>query len=260
MNRPDGRAHDELRPISFQPNVAPHATGSVLVSFGNTRVICACTVQEDVPRWMKFQKVAGGWLTAEYNMLPYSTLDRKQRDISAGKLDGRSSEIQRLIGRSLRAVVDLKAVGKRTLWIDCDVLQADGGTRTASVTGGCVAVAIALNKLMSAGKLKSFPMSKLVTGISTGVYQDTEILDLDYPEDKDASVDFNVVMTEDLDFVELQGSGEESVFTSEQMITMLDLAKKGVKEITALQKQAILDADQASLTDLESLENCFKHP
>ena len=253
MNRPDGRNNDQLRPITFQHGIAPHATGSVLVSFGNTRVICAATIQEDVPRWMKFQKVGGGWLTAEYNMLPYSTLDRKQRDITRGKIDGRSSEIQRLIGRSLRAVVDLKALGKRTIWLDCDVLQADGGTRTASVTGGCVAIAIALNKLMAEGKLKSFPMKKLVTGISAGIYQDTAILDLDYPEDKNASVDFNVVMTEDLEFVEMQGSGEEAVFTGDQMTEMLDLAKKGVTEITALQKQAILDADQASPTDLADL-------
>ena len=191
-------------------------------------------------------------------MLPYSTLDRKQRDISAGRIDGRSSEIQRLIGRSLRAVVDLKALGKRTIWLDCDVLQADGGTRTASVTGGCVAIAIALNKLMAEGKLKTFPMKKLITGISSGIYQDTPILDLDYPEDKDASVDFNVVMTEDLEFVELQGSGEESVFTDEQMASMISLAKKGVKEITALQKQAIIDANQASPTDLEGLADSFK--
>ena len=143
MTRPDKRETNELRPITFTPNVAPHATGSVLVSFGDTRVICACTVEENIPGWMKYQKVKGGWLTAEYSMLPYSTLDRKRRDISQGKLDGRSSEIQRLIGRSLRAVVDLKSLGHRTLWIDCDVLQADGGTRTASITGGAVAVAIA---------------------------------------------------------------------------------------------------------------------
>jgi ribonuclease PH len=258
MTRPDGRNYDQLRSITFQPGIAPHATGSVLVSFGNTRVICAVTIQEDVPRWMKFQKVAGGWLTAEYNMLPYSTIDRKQRDITRGKIDGRSSEIQRLIGRSLRAVVDLKALGKRTIWLDCDVLQADGGTRTASVTGGCVAIAIALNKLMSEGKLKSFPMKKLITGISAGIYQDTAILDLDYPEDKDASVDFNVVMTEDLEFVEVQGSGEEAVFTSEQMTAMLDLAKKGVIEITALQKQAILDADQVTPADLASLAEALQ--
>ena len=260
FTRPDGRQNDELRPISFEPGIAPHATGSVLVSFGNTRVICAATVQEDVPRWMKYQKVGGGWLTAEYNMLPYSTLDRKQRDISAGRLDGRSSEIQRLIGRSLRAVVDLKALGPRTIWLDCDVLQADGGTRTASVTGGCVAIAIALNKLMAAGKLRSFPMKKLIAGISSGIYQDTPVLDLNYPEDKDASVDFNVVMTEDLDFVELQGSGEESVFSGDQMTAMLDLARKGVTEIIGLQKKAILDADQASSIDLKDLADCFKRP
>ena len=144
MDRPDGRAIPDLRPISFIPNVAPHASGSVLVSFGNTRVICAATVEESVPRWMKFQNVEGGWVSAEYSMLPYSTHGRKQRDINRGKLDGRSSEIQRLIGRSLRAVIDLKKLGKRTIWIDCDVLQADGGTRTASITGGCVAAAIAI--------------------------------------------------------------------------------------------------------------------
>jgi len=244
MTRPDGRQNDELRPISFKPGIAPHATGSVLVSFGNTRVICAATIQEDVPRWMKYQKVGGGWLTAEYNMLPYSTHDRKQRDISAGRLDGRSSEIQRLIGRSLRAVVDLKALGPRTIWLDCDVLQADGGTRTASITGGCVAIAIALNQL--------------IAGISSGIYQDTPILDLNYPEDKDASVDFNIVMTEDLNFVELQGSGEESTFSGDEMTAMLDLARKGIVEITELQKQAILDADKMSLSDLEGLAGCFK--
>ncbi len=260
MTRPDGRNYDQLRPISFKPGIAPHATGSVLVSFGNTRVICAATIQENVPRWMKYQKISGGWLTAEYNMLPYSTLDRKQRDISAGRLDGRSSEIQRLIGRSLRAVVDLKALGQRTIWIDCDVLQADGGTRTASVTGGCVATAIALNKLMAAGKLKSFPMKKLIAGISCGIFQNEAILDLDYPEDKDASVDFNMVMTEDLELVEIQGSGEENVFTRGQMNEMLDLAEKGVKELVALQKQAIVDADKASLTDLNDLQDSFNRP
>lgn len=258
MTRPDKRQNDELRPISFEHGIAPHATGSVLVSFGNTRVICAATIQEDVPRWMKFQKVSGGWLTAEYNMLPYSTHDRKQRDIAKGRLDGRSSEIQRLIGRSLRAVVDLKALGQRTVWVDCDVLQADGGTRTASITGGCVAVAIALNKLISEGKIKTFPMKKLVAGISAGIYRDTPVLDLNYPEDKDASVDFNVVMTEDLDFVELQGSGEENTFSSDQMTAMLELAKKGITEITGLQKQAILAAGQASSTDLADLADCFK--
>lgn len=257
MTRPDSRNVDALRPISFMPNVAPYATGSVLVSFGNTRVICACTVEEDVPRWMRYQKVKGGWLTAEYSMLPYSTLDRKQRDITRGKIDGRSSEIQRLIGRSIRAVVDLKALGQRTLWIDCDVLQADGGTRTASITGGCVAVAIAINKLISEGKLKKSPLKQLVAGISAGVYKETPILDLNYPEDRDASVDFNVVMTEDLNFVEIQGSGEEATFSSEQMAAMLELAKKGATEIVELQKAAIAAADQPDTDALANLAAAF---
>lgn len=150
MERQDKRLVDQLRPISFETGIAPNATASVLVAFGRTKVICAVTIEEDVPRWMKVQRVEGGWLTAEYSMLPYSTLDRKRRDITAGKLDGRSSEIQRLIGRSLRAAVDLGKIGQRTIWVDCDVLQADGGTRTASITGASVALAIAVNKLVAA--------------------------------------------------------------------------------------------------------------
>ena len=258
MTRPDGRAPDELRPISFQPNVAPHADGSVLVSFGNTRVICAATIDNDVPRWMKYQKVPGGWVTAEYSMLPYSTHDRKARDISRGKLDGRSSEIQRLIGRSLRAVTDLKKLGQRTVWIDCDVLQADGGTRTASITGGCVALAIALNGLLAEGKLKDFPLTQLVAAVSAGIYKGEPLLDLNYPEDRDAAVDFNVVMTEKLEFVELQGSGEEAVFSGEEMEAMLALARKGVGELVELQRAAILAADQAGEADLESLAEAFR--
>lgn len=258
MSRPDQRRAHELRPISFIPNVAPHANGSVLVSFGNTRVICAATIQEDVPRWMKQQKVAGGWLTAEYSMLPYSTHERKQRDISRGNLDGRSSEIQRLIGRALRAVIDLKKLGSRTLWIDCDVLQADGGTRTAAITGGCVAAAIAINKLLSAGKLNDFPMKKLVAAVSAGVYQGEAILDLNYPEDRDAAVDFNVVMTETGEFVEIQGSGEENTFSSEEMAQMLELSRAGITQLIALQKEAILAADQASQADLADLAAAFR--
>lgn len=260
MKRPDGRANSDLRPISFTPNVAPHADGSVLVSFGNTRVICAATIEEKIPGWMKYQGVDGGWLTAEYSMLPYSTLDRKSRDISRGKIDGRSSEIQRLIGRSLRAVVDLKKLGKRTVWVDCDVLQADGGTRTASITGGMVAVAIAINKLMAAGKLNDFPVTQLIAAVSAGIYQGEAILDLNYPEDRDAAVDFNVVMTEKGEFVELQGSGEEAVFTTEEMTAMIDLSKAGITELVALQKEAILAADQAEPAEpaeLESLRDAF---
>lgn len=257
MQRPDERQNDQLREITFTPNVAPHATGSVLVSFGNTRVICACTVQEDIPGWMKYQKVKGGWLTAEYSMLPYSTLDRKPRDISRGKLDGRSSEIQRLIGRSIRAVVDLNLLGKRTLWIDCDVIQADGGTRTASITGGIVAVAIAINKLQAAGKFKTSPLKQLVGAVSAGVYQNVPVLDLNYPEDKDASVDFNVVMTEDGNFVEVQGAGEEATFSFDQMQSMLELSKKGIQEIFELQKAAIAEADKPAPTDLTDLAAAF---
>ena len=258
MDRLDGRAILDLRPISFIPNVAPHASGSVLVSFGNTRVICAATVEENVPRWMKFQNVEGGWVSAEYSMLPYSTHDRKQRDINRGKLDGRSSEIQRLIGRSLRAVIDLKKLGKRTIWIDCDVLQADGGTRTASITGGCVATAIAINGLMSQGKLKDFPLKKLVAAVSAGIYKGEAILDLNYPEDRDAAVDFNVVMTESGEYVEIQGSGEEDVFTSKQMTAMLDLSRKGIAKLVELQKEAIIAADKVSGADLEGLAAAFK--
>lgn len=260
MSRPDGRQPDELRPISFIPHVAANATGSVLVSFGDTRVICSATIEEDVPRWMRAQRVEGGWLTAEYSMLPYSTLDRKPRDISRGKLDGRSSEIQRLIGRSLRAVVDLQKIGQRTVWIDCDVLQADGGTRTASITGGCVAMAIAFNRLFAEGKLKDFPIKKLVAAVSAGVCDGQPVLDLNYLEDKDATVDFNVVMTETLEFVELQGSGEEAVFSGDEMSAMLDLSRKGITDIISKQKAAILTADRAAPADLASLAASFGGP
>ena len=246
MPRSDGRDPDQLRSVSFVPDVAPHAAGSVLVSFGNTRVICAATVQEDVPRWMKVQGVAGGWVTAEYSMLPYSTHDRKARDISRGKLDGRSSEIQRLIGRSLRAVTDLRKLGARTIWVDCDVLQADGGTRTASITGGGVALAIALNGLIGTGGLTEFPLTQLVSAVSAGVLDGAPILDLNYPEDRDAAVDFNVVMTEDGNFVELQGSGEENVFTGPEMESMLALSRKGIGELVAKQREAILASEHPS--------------
>ncbi|HEX4086488.1 MAG TPA: ribonuclease PH [Chthoniobacteraceae bacterium] len=239
MTRPDGRAPDQLRPVTFTPDIAPHATGSVLVAFGNTRVICAATIEEGVPRWMKEQSVTGGWITAEYSMLPYSTLTRKPRDISKGKLDGRGVEIQRLIGRSLRAAVNLEALGPRTLWIDCDVLQADGGTRTASITGACVAIEMAARKLIAAGALAASPVRKRVAAVSVGVVAGQPLLDLDYLEDKDAAVDFNLVLTEDGQFVEIQGSGEESTFTEEEFQAMLVLGKKGVADLIALQTAAL---------------------
>tara|TARA_B100000519_G_scaffold197365_1_gene205091 strand:+ start:47 stop:829 length:783 start_codon:yes stop_codon:yes gene_type:complete len=258
MPRPDGRENNQLRSVSFVPNVAPNAAGSVLVSFGNTRVICAATVQEDVPRWMKAQGVPGGWVTAEYSMLPYSTHDRKARDISRGRLDGRSSEIQRLIGRALRAVTDLRKLGSRTVWVDCDVLQADGGTRTASITGGCVALAIALNGLIGTGGLSELPLTQLVAAVSAGVWEDTPILDLNYPEDRDAAVDFNVVMTEDGNFVEVQGSGEENVFSASDMEAMLDLSRTGIEALIEKQREAILAADKPSNEALTSLGSTLK--
>jgi ribonuclease PH len=256
--RPDNRSSDQLRPISFIPGIAPHAQGSVLVSFGNTRVICAACIENSVPRWMQVQNVQGGWLTAEYSMLPYSTLERKGRDITRGKQDGRSTEIQRLIGRSLRAAVDLKAMGSRTLWVDCDVLQADGGTRTASITGATVACAIAFRKLVEEKVIPRSPLKKLVAAISVGMLKNEALLDLCYVEDRDAEVDCNVVMTEDLDFVEMQGSGEEATFTAAQMEAMLGLARKGIGEIVELQRAAInASLTPASAADLSSLLGHF---
>lgn len=257
MQRQDNRALDETRPIEFIPHVAPNATASVLSCFGNTRVICAVTIEEDVPRWMKNQHVPGGWLTAEYAMLPYSTLDRKKRDSSNGKVDGRSVEIQRLIGRSLRAVVDLDALGPRTVWVDCDVLQADGGTRTASITGAAAALGIAFNRLVAEGKLEASPLKQLVAAISVGKLAGTPLLDLCYVEDKDAEVDMNIVMTEQGQYVEVQGSGEEAVFTAEEMAQMLALASKGIREITALQKEVIAKADEPKPADFNALKDYF---
>lgn len=233
--RSDGRRPDQLRPITFEANIAPHATGSVLVSFGHTRVICAATIEPKVPTWMRQQGVKGGWLTAEYSMLPYSTHERKQRDISKGKIDGRTVEIQRLIGRSLRAVVDLLKLGDNTLWIDCDVLQADGGTRTASITGAYLATRLAVQKLLDDKKLAENPVTDSVAAVSVGVFQGREVLDLCYVEDKDAEVDFNIVMTGKGQFVEVQGSGEESTFSYDQLQSLIAMSQKALKDLAALQ-------------------------
>ncbi len=246
MPRSHGRSADQLRPLTFTPNFAPHSTGSVLVSTGNTRVICSAMIEENIPSWMKFQKVSGGWLTAEYSMLPYSTLQRKQRDSSKGKVDGRSVEIQRLIGRSLRAVIDLDLLGPRTLCIDCDVLQADGGTRTASITGACVAASLAVQTLLAQGLLKRSPIRKLIAAVSVGVVAGQPLLDLDYIEDKDAAVDMNLVMTEDGQFVEVQGSGEEQTFSEAELSAMLALGKKGIAELIEGQRAAIDAASKNS--------------
>jgi ribonuclease PH len=233
--RPDGRSADQLRPIAFEAGIAPHATGSVLVRFGATQVICAATIEPNVPTWMKQQGVKGGWLTAEYSMLPYSTLERKARDSSKGRVDGRSVEIQRLIGRSLRAVIDLKKLGQNTLWIDCDVLQADGGTRTAAITGAWLAARLAVQRLLDAKKIAENPLADSVAAVSVGVCGGSEWLDLAYVEDRDAEVDFNVVMTGQGNFVEVQGNGEESTFSREQLQGLLALAEKGLKELAVLQ-------------------------
>ena len=235
MTRIDNRKPDQLRPVTLQPGIAPHATGSVLIGFGNTRVICAATIEPGVPLWMRQQNVKGGWLTAEYSLLPYSTHERKQRDIAKGKIDGRVVEIQRLIGRSLRAVIDLDKLGSNTLWIDCDVLQADGGTRTASITGAWLAARLAVQKLIDAKKLAENPLSDSVAAVSVGICKDRELLDLDYIEDKDAGVDFNVVMTGGGQFVEVQGAGEESTFSHAQLQSLLTLAQKGLRSLAAEQ-------------------------
>jgi ribonuclease PH len=234
--RPSGREPDQMREVTFKAGIAPHANGSVLCSFGNTQVICAVMIEDRIPGWMRQQKIAGGWLTAEYNMLPYSTLSRKDRPISKGKQDGRNIEIQRLIGRSLRAVLDLRKLHEKTLWIDCDVLRADGGTRTASITGAWLATRIAINDLLSRGKLDEDPILDHLAAISVGIYNDHCLLDLDYPEDRDASVDANVVMTGSGQYVEIQSSGEEATFSRSQMDELLGLAEKGIDELVVHQK------------------------
>ena len=235
--RADGRQPAQLRPITFEANIAPHATGSVLVSFGRTRVICAATIEPGVPTWMKQQKISGGWLTAEYSMLPYSTHERKARDISRGKIDGRTVEIQRLIGRSLRAVLDLEKLGANTLWVDCDVLQADGGTRTAAITGAWLAARLAVQRLLDDKRIAENPLGDSVAAVSVGVVGGGELLDLAYVEDKDAEVDFNVVMTGRGQFVEVQGSGEEATFSPEQLTSLIALARTGLREVSAAQTE-----------------------
>ena len=233
--RADSRSADQLRPLTLEANIAPYAAGSVLIGFGQTRVICAATIEPKVPSWMRQQGVAGGWVTAEYSMLPYSTLERKPRDISKGKIDGRTVEIQRLIGRSLRAVLDLQKLGEHTLWIDCDVLQADGGTRTAAITGAYLAARLAVQKLLEAKKIPENPFTDSVAAVSVGLFEGQALLDLAYVEDKDAEVDANVVMTGRGQFVEVQSSGEQSTFSHEQLQSLLALAQKGLQELTVLQ-------------------------
>jgi ribonuclease PH len=243
MSRPDGRANDELRPVTFVPHFLPSATGSVLIVQGNTRVICTASAVESVPRWMMGQ--GRGWVTAEYGMLPASTGERKQRDVTKGRPDGRTVEIQRLIGRALRGVIDFEALGERTIWIDCDVLQADAGTRCASITGGYVALALAFERLIEQGDLEAVPFTQSVAAISCGVVDGEARLDLDYIEDSSAEVDANVVMTGDGGLVEVQATAERTPLSRAHLDDLLALAGAGIESLQTAQAEAIAAA-QAS--------------
>jgi ribonuclease PH len=235
--RPSGRAPDQLRPVSLEPGFSRHAEGSCLVKFGDTHVLCTASVDERVPPWMR--NSGKGWVTAEYGMLPRSTHTRTDREAARGKQSGRTQEIQRLIGRALRAVVNLPAMGERQINIDCDVLQADGGTRTASITGSWVALHFAFERLIKEGKLVVSPITGQVAAISCGLWEGTPVLDLDYPEDSTAQADANFVLTGDGGIVEVQGTAEEKPFTQAEFLNLLGLAQKGVGELARLQRLAI---------------------
>lgn len=237
MKRSDGRKPDELRPLTFKPGIAPAASGSVLISAGHTQVICGVSIEPGVPRWMKEKGVSGGWITAEYSMLPYSSSERAQREATKGKQSGRTQEIQRLIGRSLRAVVDLEKLGARTIWIDCDVLQADGGTRTAAITGSYVALKLAVAALIKRGDLAENPLTDSVAAVSVGIIEGRPLLDLCYVEDVAASVDMNIVMTGRGKFIEVQGTAEESPFSDTEFQSLLKLAKKGIRNLSKAQAE-----------------------
>ncbi|MDX3773492.1 ribonuclease PH [Chromatiaceae bacterium AAb-1] len=235
--RPSGRTASQIRPISFTRQFTAHAEGSVLVEFGNTKVICTASVVEGVPRFMKGQ--GKGWITAEYGMLPRATHTRNDREAARGKQGGRTMEIQRLIGRALRTAVDLSLLGENTITIDCDVIQADGGTRTASITGACVALVDALNFMRAKGIIKTNPLKFMVAAVSVGVYQGTAVADLDYAEDSNAETDMNLVMTETGKVIEIQGTAEEAPFSFEEMQQMLDLGRHAIREIIDEQKRVL---------------------
>ncbi len=240
MNRPSGRAPNELRPIKITRHYTRHAEGSVLVEFGDTKVLCNASVASSVPGFLR--GTGKGWVTAEYGMLPRSTGSRMDREAAKGKQGGRTVEIQRLIGRSLRAVVDLEALGEISITVDCDVIQADGGTRTASITGACVALADALNVLVAQGKIAKSPLLSMVAAVSVGIYEGHIVLDLDYPEDSVAETDMNVVMTSKGGFVEVQGTAEGAPFSAEQLNGLLEVAKKGIEELMVLQMESLAKA------------------
>ncbi len=235
--RPSGRTAQQIRPVTITRHFTRHAEGSVLIEFGDTKVLCTASVDRSVPRFLKGK--GQGWVTAEYGMLPRSTHSRMDREAARGKQGGRTVEIQRLIGRSLRACVDLTALGENTITIDCDVLQADGGTRTAAITGACVALVDALNWMRKEGLVKTNPLKGLVAAISVGMYEGHAVVDLDYPEDSKAETDMNVVMTEAGQFIEVQGTAEGEPFSMEDMNDMLKLARQAIRELMDLQKQAL---------------------
>lgn len=235
--RSGDRAPDALRPVRLIPHYVAAAEGSVLIELGNTRVLCNATVEQSVPAWLR--NSGRGWVTAEYGMLPRATLTRTPREAERGKIGGRTHEIQRLIGRSLRAVVDLKALGERMVILDCDVLQADGGTRTAAITGACAALGIALNRMVRTGALAKSPLSQLVAATSVGVVEDTVLLDLAYEEDSQAEVDMNVVMTEDGGLVEVQATAEKSPFARSRMLEMMDYAARGIEQLLEAQRAVL---------------------
>ncbi len=237
MKRVDGRGEGHIRPCKIITQYLKYPAGSALIEMGNTKVICTAIVEEGVPRWMKEQQQTGGWVTAEYSMLPGASAQRTQREAARGKIGGRTQEIQRLIGRSLRAVMDMDKLGQNTIWIDCDVIQADGGTRTASITGGFVALRLAVEKLMSEGKIAECPIVEPVAAISVGMAEGKALLDLCYTEDVAAEVDMNVVMTQSGRFVEVQGTAEAAPFSEIQMKGMLTLAKKGIRELIKIQEK-----------------------
>lgn len=237
MSRPSGRANDELRQITIERNYTAHAEGSVLISCGNTKVLCNASVEEKVPRFLKGK--GQGWITAEYGMLPRSTNSRMAREAARGKQSGRTQEIQRLIGRSLRAAVDLNKLGEHSITIDCDVLQADGGTRTASITGAYVALADAINHMVANKLIIENPLERQIASISVGIYHGTAVLDLDYPEDSNAETDMNVVMDQHGHFIEIQGTAEGAPFSLEEMSAMTALASKGIGELIVAQSAAL---------------------
>ena len=238
MFRQDGRGNSQLRPVKITRNYIKHAEGSVLIEVGDTKVICTASVEERIP---PFKKDSGdGWVTAEYSMLPRATGTRNQRDISKLKLNGRTQEIQRLIGRSLRTIVDLKLLGERTITIDCDVIQADGGTRTASITGSYVALADACRKLINDGLISKMPLTGFVAATSVGVVKGEEILDLCYLEDSSAEVDMNVIMSDNGEFIEIQATGEKTSFSKKQLDVLLDLAQNGIGELIAIQREVLI--------------------